>query len=125
LATTLLETDAPAATDHDAAPVALVSQGAQIELTGAAAPGFLSLYYDGQAVWVPAQYPSLGVRPGIDTGVTIAETPLLDAPMRDGSAVEIIHEGRAVILTGARVDGFGTAEYDGAGVWVDKRDRSR
>jgi hypothetical protein len=45
--------------------------------------------------------------------------------MRDGSAVEIIHEGRTVILTGARVDGYGTAEYDDAGGWVDKRDRSQ
>ena len=33
--------------------------------------------------------------------MTVADTPLLDAPMRDASVLEIILEGEAVILTGA------------------------
>jgi hypothetical protein len=125
LATTVLAAEALAAPDSGAAPVAVIPQGAEVELTGEATPGFLGVYYDGQAVWVPAQYLSLGVRPGIDTGVTVADTPLLDAPMRDASVREIIREGEGVILTGASVDGYDAASYDGAGGWIDERDLSR
>ena len=125
LATTVLAAEALAAPDYDAAQIALIPQGAEVELTGDAAPGFLSVYYDGQVVWVPAQYLSLGVRPGIDTGVTVADTPLLDAPMRDALVLEIIREGEAVILTGANVDGYDAASHDGAGGWIHERDLSR
>jgi hypothetical protein len=125
LATTVLSADALAAPDYDAARVEEIPQGAEVELTGEAAPGFLSVYYDGQVVWVPVQYLSLGVRPGIDTGVTVVDTPLLDAPMRDASILEIIMEGEAVILTGASVDGYDAASHDGAGGWIDERDLSR
>jgi hypothetical protein len=57
--------------------------------------------------------------------VTVADSPLLDAPMRDASVLEIILEGKAVILTGASVDGYDAASYDGAGGWIDERDLSR
>lgn len=125
LATTVLNTEALPTPDYDAAPVAVIPQAAELELTGEAAPGFLGVYYDGQAVWVPAQYLALGDRPGIDTGVTVADTPLLDAPMSDGSVLEIILRGQAVILTGASVDGYDAAAHDGAGGWIDERDLSR
>ena len=59
----VLAAEALATPDYDAAPVAVIPHGAEVELTGEAAPGFLGLYYDGQAVWVPAQYLSLGDRP--------------------------------------------------------------
>ena len=125
LATAVLDAEALAAPDHYAEPIAVVPQGAEVELTGDVAPGFLGVYYDGEAVRVPAQFLSNGVRPGIDTGVTVMDTPLLDAPMRDASALEIILEGQAVILTGASVNGYDAAAHDGAGGWVDERDLSR
>jgi hypothetical protein len=125
LATSVLDVDALAAPGYDADPVAVIPRGVEVELTGEAAPGFLGVYYDGQAVWVPSQYLSLGDRPGIDTGVTVADTPLLDAPMRDASVQEIIREGQAVILTGASVDGYDAAAHDGTGGWIDERDLSR
>ena len=125
LATAVFDAEALAAPDYDAAPAAVIPQGAEVELTGDVAPGFLGEYYDGEAVWVPAQYLATGVRPGIDTGVTVADTPLLDAPVRDASVLEIILEGQAVILTGASVDGYDAAAHDGAGGWVDERDLSR
>jgi hypothetical protein len=93
LAKTVLNAEAPAALDYDAARVAVIPQGAEVELTGGAAPGFLSVYYDGRMVWVPAQYLTLGVRLGIDTGVTVVDTPLLDAPKLDATVLEIIREG--------------------------------
>ncbi|MGH2614482.1 MAG: SH3 domain-containing protein, partial [Thermomicrobiales bacterium] len=65
LATTVLETEALAAPDYTAAPIAVIPAGVEVELTGEAAPGFLGVYYDGQVAFVPAQYLSLGVRPGI------------------------------------------------------------
>jgi hypothetical protein len=125
LATTVLDAEASAAPGYDAAPVAVIPQGTEVELTGVAAPGFLGVYYDGQNVWVPAQYLSLGVRPVIDTAVTVADAPLLDAPMRDASVLEFILEGQAVILTGASVDGYDAAAHEGTGGWIDERDRLR
>jgi hypothetical protein len=102
----------------------VIPQGAEVELAGDAPPGFLRVYYDDQIVWVPAQYLSLGVRPGIDTGMTVADSPLLDAPVRDASVLEIILEREAVILTGANVDGCDAESNDGAGGWIDERDLS-
>jgi hypothetical protein len=125
LATMVLDAQALAAPGYDAVPVGVIPQGAEVELTGDAAPGFLGVYYDGQAVWVPAQYLSLGDRPGIDTDVTVADTPLLDAPMPDASVLQVILEGRAVIPTGASVDGYDAAAHDGTGGWINKRDLSR
>jgi hypothetical protein len=125
LATTVLDAEALAAPGYDAAPVAVIPQGNDVALTGEAAPGFLGVYYDGESVWVPAQYLSLGIRPGIDTGVTVADTPPLDAPMRDALVLEIILEGQAVILTGASVDGYDAAAHEGTGGWIDERDLSR
>ena len=93
----------------------MIHQGAEVELARIAAPGFLTVYYDGQDDWVPWQDLSLGVRPSIDTGVTIADTQVLDAPMRDASVLGIIRDGQAVILTGARVDGYDAASHDGSG----------
>jgi uncharacterized protein YraI len=75
LANTVLSAEALAAPDYGAEPVTVIPQGAEVELTGEAAPGFLSVYYDGQVFWVPAQYLSLGVRTGIDTAATVADTP--------------------------------------------------
>jgi hypothetical protein len=125
LATTVLDTEALAEPGYDAAPAVVIPQGTEVELTGDAAPGFLAVYYDGEAVWVPAQYLSLGDRPGIDTGMTTTDTPLLDAPMFDASVLEIILEGQAVILTGVTVDGYDAAAHDGTGGWINERDLSR
>ena len=124
-ATAVLDVTAHDAPNHGAAQIAVIPQGTEIELTGEAEPGFLAVYYDGQTVWVPAQYLSLGVRPGIDTAVAVEDTPLLDAPMREAAVLETVPEGGAVILTGASVDGYGAAAYDGTGGWILGRDLAR
>jgi hypothetical protein len=125
LATTVLEVSAYAAPDYTAAVVAVLPTGAEVELTGNAAPGFLGILYDGQEVFVPAQYLSLGTRPGIDTATTLEDAPLLEAPLRDAEVLLTIPEGETVILTGAAVDGFDAASYDGAGGWLDRRGLAR
>jgi hypothetical protein len=125
LATTVLNAEALLVPDYDAAPVAVIPLGTEVELTGEAALGFLGVYYDGETDWVPTRYLTLGVRPGTDTGITVADTPLLDAPMRDTSVLEIVPEGQAVILTGARVDGYDAASHEGTGGWINERVLSR
>jgi hypothetical protein len=85
----------------------------------------LDVYNDNEAVWVPAQVLSLGDRPRIDTGVNVTDTSLLEAPMPDAPVRATILEGRAVILTGASVDGYDAATHDGSGGWIDERDLSR
>lgn len=125
LATTVLPVNAFAAPDYGAAVVATLPADAEVELTGSVAPGFLGVLYDGQEVFVPAQYLTLGTRPGIDTAVTTEDAPLLDAPLRDANIRLTIPEGQTVILTGAAVDGYVAASYDGTGGWIDRRGLAR
>jgi hypothetical protein len=125
LATTVLNGEALAAPGDDTGPAAEIPQGAEVELTGDAAPGFLAVYYDGEAVWVPAQYLSTDDRPGIASGVTVADIPFLDAPMPEASVRLIIHEGQGVNLTGESIYGYDAAPQDDSGGWIDARDLSQ
>jgi hypothetical protein len=125
LANTILDVTALDSPDYGATEIAVIPQGTEIELSGEAAPGFLAVYYDGQVVWVPAQYLTLGDRPGIDTAVAVEDTPLLDAPMREATVLETVLEGQTVILSGASIDGYDAASYDGTGGWVHERALSR
>jgi hypothetical protein len=125
LANTVLDVTALTTPDYGATEVAVIPQGTEIELSGEAAPGFLAVYYDDQVVWVPAQNLTLGVRPGIDTAVAVEDTPLLDAPMPEATVLEIVLEGQAVLLSGASVDGYDAASYDGTGGWIHERALSR
>jgi hypothetical protein len=124
-ATTVLDAEALEVPGDDTDPAAEIPQGADVELTGDAAPGFLAVYYDGEADWVPAQYLSLDDRPGIASGMTVADIPLLEPPMPEAFVREIILEGQAVILTGTSVYGYDAAPHDGPGGWIDARDLSQ
>jgi hypothetical protein len=125
LATTVFEVGGHAAPAPDSEVIAIIPGGTEVELTGDAAPGFLAVYDAGEVVWVPAQYLALSDRPGIDTAVAIQDTPLLDAPMRDARVLTIVPEGDAVILTGARVDGYDASSHEGVGGWLNDRDLDR
>jgi hypothetical protein len=125
LATTVLATEILATPAIDAPAIGSVSQGTELELTGSAAPGFLAVYYDGEVGWVPAQYLSLGQRPGIDTAVTTEDAALREAPMRDAATLGTVPEGETVILTGASVDGYDAASHEGIGGWINERQLAR
>ena len=125
LATTVFEVNAFAAPDYTAAIIVVFPAAAEVELTGNAAPGFLGVLYEGEEVFVPAQYLSLGTRPGIDTAVVTENTPLRLAPMPDGEIELTVPEGETVILTGATVDGYDAASYGGKGGWIDRRGLAR
>jgi hypothetical protein len=124
-ATAVFEVGVYPVPDLMSAAMSTLPAGTEVELTGEAAPGFLAIYYADEVGWVPSQYLSLGVRPGIDTAVTTVDTPLLEAPMRDANVVVIVPEGDSVILTGATVGGYDAASHDGAGGWLDARDIAR
>lgn len=109
----------------DAASLATVPAGVDLELTGAATPGFLEVYYADEPAWVPAPSLAIGPRPGIDTAVTTADLPLLDAPLRDAEVLATVPEGETVILTGAHLDGYDAASHDGVGGWLDERGLAR
>lgn len=121
LATITISTEALAAPVFGAPVVTLLPAGAEVTLTGSAAPGYLEIEYDGEAVWVPIQHTMLGVRPGIDTAVTLTDLPLLDAPMREATVLAVVPEGQTVILTGASVDGYDAGSHNGVGGWLAER----
>ncbi len=125
LATTVLDTAVYATPDLNGGVIGAVPLGTEVELTGDAAPGFLAVYFGDGVAWVPAQYLTTCIRPGIDTAVAIQDTPLLEAPMRDAEVILTVPEGAAVILTGATVDGYDAAAHEGAGGWINGRDISR
>lgn len=107
---------------YDADVVAEVPAGTELELTGEAAPDFIEVVFGEGVAWAPANDLTLGVSPGIDTGVTAEQTPLLDAPMADANVVSMVPGGETVILTGAHVDGYDAASHDQAGGWIDAMD---
>jgi hypothetical protein len=121
MATAVVNTAIYAAPDIMSETLGSISADMQVELTGEAAPGFLAILYGDNVAWVPAQNLTLGVRPGIDTAVTLVETPLLEAPMRDAEVVATVPKDETVILTGARVDGYDAASHKGSGGWINER----
>lgn len=122
LATALVDATVYASPDVFSTALGVLAAGTEIEMTGEAAPGFIGVYYAGDAAWVSAQFLAISDRPGIDTAVALVDTALLEAPMPEADVVTAVPEGAALILTGARVGGYDAASYDGAGGWVDQGD---
>lgn len=125
LATVTLPADVLAEPALGADVLAVLPAGAEVELTGSAAPGYIQIYYDDDPAWVPAQYLSLSQRPGIDTAVAVDDLPLLDAPMADATVLSVVPEGETVILTGASLDGYDAASHEGVGGWLEERGLAR
>lgn len=125
LATMVVNGAVYAAPDIMDLPIGTIAADTQVELTGEAAPGFLAVYYGETVAWVPAQFLSISDRPGIDTAVTLIDTPLLEAPIRDAGVVVTIPQDSTVILTGASVNGYDAASHDGSGGWINDRHIAR
>ena len=124
-ATTLVMTGVFDTPDLAADPIDTLSAGEVLELTGNAAPGFLGIVYEDGEAWVPATNLTTGVRPGIETAMAVVNAPLTSAPIRDSGIVTYVPEGESVILTGATVDGYYAASYNGSGGWINGRDIAR
>lgn len=124
-ATTLVTTGIFSTPDLTGDPIGTVGPGEELELTGDAAPGFIGVIYGEGEAWIPSTNLTTGVRPGIETALAVVDAPLTDAPRRDSGIVSYVPEGESVILTGASVDGFYAASYNGAGGWISGRDIAR
>jgi hypothetical protein len=124
-ATTLVATGVFATPDSTGDQIGTVGPGTELELTGNAAPGFLGVVFGEGEAWIPSTSLTTGVRPGVETAMAVVDAPLTDAPRRDSGIVSYVPEGESVILTGASVDGFFAASYNGAGGWISGRDIAR
>jgi hypothetical protein len=124
-ATTIVTTEVFATPDLTGDAIDTVGPGVELELTGSAAPGFLGVVYGEGEAWIPSTNLTTGVRPGVETALAVADAPLMEAPRRDSGIVSYVPEGESVILTGAAVDGFYAASYNGAGGWISGRDIAR
>ncbi|MDF2712676.1 MAG: hypothetical protein K0R62_8328, partial [Nonomuraea muscovyensis] len=97
------------------APVlAELAIGTEIELTGAAEGDFLEVTFEGQRGWTRVDR----LEGTIDTAPVVVDASLLAAPNNDGAILGAVQAGSTVILTGASVDGFLAASFDGTGGWL-------
>ena len=103
--------EAPSA---DAPVLAELAIGTEIELTGAAEGDFLEVTFEGQRGWTRVDR----LEGTIDTAPVVVDASLLAAPNNDGAILGAVHAGSTVILTGASVDGFLAASFDGTGGWL-------
>lgn len=124
-ATTLVSTGVFSTPDLTEDPIDTLGPGTELELTGGAAQGFLGVVYGEGEAWIPSTNLTTGVRPGVETAMATVDTSVTDAPMRDSGIVTYVPEGESVILTGAAVDGYYAASYNGAGGWISGRDIAR
>lgn len=124
-ATTLVTTGVFSCPDLTGDQIGTIGPGEELELTGNAAPGFLEVIYGEGEAWIPSTNLTTGVRPGIETAMAVVGAPLTEAPRRDSGIVSYVPEGESVILTGATVDGYYAASYNGAGGWISGRDIAR
>jgi len=118
LATVVAETPLLAAPESSAAILASLGAGAEVVLSGSAAPGFLAVSLEGQIGWVDAG--DLGF--GDDVGIPLEDADeaarLLAAPLADAEVLGAVPAGGVVILTGANVGGYVAASYEGTGGWI-------
>jgi hypothetical protein len=103
--------EAPSA---DAPVLAELAIGTEIELTGAAEGDFLEVTFEGQRGWTRVDR----LEGTIDTAPVVVDASLLAAPNNDGAILGAVQAGSTVILTGASVDGFLAASFDGTGGWL-------
>lgn len=104
--------EAPAA---DGLVLTELPAGAEMELTGDASGEFVQVVAGGVTGWVEVSTIHAGQ---IDTAMTNALTQITDAPNDDGRLLTVVPAGSTVILTGAAVDVYLAASFDGTGGWL-------
>ena len=110
--------DAPllAAPTADAAVVGTIPGGTEVELTGVAAGDYLEIFTGGSQGWVVVDLLDDG---RLDTATASLDTPMRAAAHADAEVLGVVPSGGTVILTGAAVDGYVAASFDGIGGWVE------
>jgi hypothetical protein len=103
-----------AAPSDDASVLAVLPAGSEVELTGEADGDYLEISSEGQTGWAGVD----SFDRWLDTASVTADATLLAAPTADGEVLGAVQAGSTVILTGASVDGFLAASFDGSGGWL-------
>lgn len=114
LATASTDVALLAAPSVEAAVLAMLPAGAEVELTGAADGEFLEVSSDGQLGWATVR----GLDGRLDTAAVVLDASLRAAPSEDGEILGAVQAGSTVILTGASVDGYLAASFAGTGGWL-------
>lgn len=114
LATVTSEVALVATPSPEAAVLALLPVGTEVELTGAADGAFLAVAAGGQVGWARAD----SLNGGIATATARVDVTLRAAPSADGAVLGAVPAGSTVMLTGAAVDGFLAAAFAGTGGWL-------
>jgi hypothetical protein len=114
LATTTADVALYEAPSADAPVLAELPAGTEIELTGAAEGDFLEATFDDQRGWTRVD----SLDGMLDTAPVVADASLRAAPNNEGAILGAVQAGSTVILTGASVDGFLAASFDGTGGWL-------
>jgi hypothetical protein len=114
LATTTANVALYEAPSADAPVLAELPAGTEIELTGAAEGDFLEATFDGQLGWTRVDR----LDGKFDTAPVVVDASLRAAPNNDGAILGAVQAGSTVILTGASVDGYLAASFDGTGGWL-------
>jgi len=98
----------------DAPVLAELPAGTEIELTGAAEGDFLEATFDGLRGWTRVDK----LDGNFDTAPVVLDASLRAAPNEEGAILGAVQAGSTVILTGASVDGYLAASFDGTGGWL-------
>jgi SH3 domain-containing protein len=114
LATTTANVALYEAPSADAPVLAELPAGTEIELTGAAEGDFLEATFDGELGWTRVD----SLDGTFDTAPVVLDASLRAAPNNEGAILGAVRAGSTVILTGASVDGFLAASFDGTGGWL-------
>jgi hypothetical protein len=114
LATTTANVALYEAPSADAPVMAELPRGTEIELTGAAEGDFLEATFDGELGWTRVN----SLDGEFDTAPVVINASLRAAPNNEGAILGAVRAGSTVILTGASVDGFLAASFDGTGGWL-------
>lgn len=92
-----------------------LAAGSEMELTGSAAGSYVQVLAGDVIGWVDVNLIHAGQ---ITTATTNAVTPITAEPNDAGQLLTIVPAGNTVILTGAQVDAYLAASYEGVGGWL-------
>lgn len=102
--------------------LAVMPEGATVEITGASRNGFAPVAYDGMDGWAYAQFLVAGAveQGSVDAGVavTTSELNLRAGPSTSDDVLLVMPEGAEVALTGDQANGFYGVEFDGESGWA-------
>ncbi|HYO29113.1 MAG TPA: SH3 domain-containing protein [Thermomicrobiales bacterium] len=116
--------------DREAAVVAMIPTGDEVELTGEETGEFVGATWEGASGWIDAAYVS---RAGVSSlpqsadgtelaGVTATSIDALNLrsePSREGAVLTVVPTGTDLLLTGNRTDGYFEVRFGDLLAWAD------